>query len=151
MRRRSGRCWSGRGRLTYSRIHQILQFLARLEERNLLGGDFHAIAGLGIAADARLALAGAETAEAADLDLVAHPERAHDAVENGFYDHFTVLAGQLRQLGHFIDQISLSHTPLRSVSVVMKVACAWGRGSRATQGLHNLLKFQGLCESGLFW
>src|SRR5580704_4053954 len=79
--------------LGHSRIHQILQFLARLEERNLLGGDFHAITGLRIAAHTRLALPGAEAAKATNLNLVAHTKRAHDAVENGFDDNFTVLAG----------------------------------------------------------
>ena len=44
-------------------FHQVFQFLAGLEKRNFLGGDFHAVPGLRIAAHPRLALAGAETAE----------------------------------------------------------------------------------------
>src|ERR1700693_1916 len=73
-------------------VDQILQFLARLEKRNFLRGYFHALPGLGVAADPGLALAGAEAAKAANLDLVAGSQRAHHAVKNGLYDHFTIFA-----------------------------------------------------------
>src|SRR5579863_4459352 len=33
----------------------------------------------------------------------------------------------------------------------MKVACAWVGAPEPHQGLHNLLKCQGLCASGIFW
>src|SRR5919109_5385278 len=75
---------------TTSRVHQVLQLLAGLEKRNLLGGDFYPVAGLGIASDAWFPLPGAEAAKAADLDLVAGAERAHDAVEDRFDDDFAV-------------------------------------------------------------
>src|SRR5678815_5330842 len=67
-------------------VHHILQFLARLEIRNLFGGHFDARSGLGIAPDAGLPLARAEAAEAADLDLVAAAQGFHDAVEDGLDD-----------------------------------------------------------------
>src|SRR5580693_5757762 len=121
--RRRGCGWSRRGGLTYSRIHQILQFLARLKERNLLGGDFHAVTGLGIASHARLALPGAEAAKAANLNLIAHAKRAHDAVKNGFDDDLTVFACQFRQPGDLVDQIRFCHTLVRSV--VSDFASAW--------------------------
>src|SRR5215472_149263 len=75
---RSGRCrrrGSSGGRCCIAVIHEILQLLARLEERNFFRGHFHPVTGLGIAPDARLALPGAEAAETANLDLVAHPQR----------------------------------------------------------------------------
>jgi hypothetical protein len=93
-------------------IYQVFQFLAGLEEWNFLGGDFHAVARLWISAHAGLALPSAKASKAPDLDFVAHSKRAHDAVEDGLDDDFTILARQLRQAGDFIDQISFCHTRL---------------------------------------
>ena len=90
-------------------VDHVLQLLAGLEERNLLGGNFDAVAGLGVASHARLALPGAEAAEAADLNLVARAQRAHHALKDCFDNDFAVLAGQFRQAGHFVDQICLGH------------------------------------------
>src|ERR1700693_2791479 len=68
--------WRGRSRsLTASGIDQILQLFAGLEERDFLGGNFYALSGFRIAADAGFALAGAEAAKAADLRLVGHAAR----------------------------------------------------------------------------
>lgn len=55
-------------------IHQIFQFLARLEERDLLSGNIHAVAGFGIPSNAGLALASAKAAKTADLNFVASPQ-----------------------------------------------------------------------------
>src|SRR5208282_5399327 len=55
-------------------IHQVLQFFARLEERDLLRRNFHPIARLWIPSHARLALSGSETAKTTDFDLVANPQ-----------------------------------------------------------------------------
>ena len=93
-------------------IHQVFQFLAGFEEWNFLGRNLHTVTRLWISADTGLALAGAEAAKATNLDLVAHSKRAHDAVEDGLDDDFTILARQLRQAGDFIDQISFCHTLL---------------------------------------
>ncbi len=93
-------------------VHQVFQFLAGLEEWNFLSGDFHPVTCLRIAADTGLALPRAKAAKATNLDLVAYPKRAHDAVEDGLDDDFTILARQLRQAGDFIDQISFCHTCL---------------------------------------
>jgi len=95
-----------------SRVDQIFQLFAGLEERDFLGRHFYPLAGFWVAADSWLALAGAEAAETADLDLVAHAKRAHDAIEDGLDDHLTVLTCQLRQFGDLVDQISFCHTPL---------------------------------------
>src|SRR5271157_4228489 len=109
--RRTGR--RGRG----GAIHHVLQFLAGLEVRNLLGGHFDAGAGLGIAANAGLALARAETAESANLDLIAGPEGTDDAVENGLHDDFRLLACHLHHAGDFFNQIGLCHRILLEVSM----------------------------------
>src|SRR5712692_10704265 len=63
-------------------VDDIAKFLARLEEGDSLGRHLHPVARFGIASDASLALPGAETAEAANLDLVSGAERFHDAVED---------------------------------------------------------------------
>src|ERR1044071_4149731 len=104
-RRRRGRGWS-----RCLAVDQILEFLARLEERNLLRRDFNAIASLWVAADAGLTLTSTEAAETPDLDFVARPQRAHDALEDGFDDDLAVFAGQFRQPGHLVDQVRLCHS-----------------------------------------
>jgi len=76
-----------------SGVDQVFQLFAGLEERNLLGGNFDPLAGLWVAADSRFALPGAKAAKTTDLNLVAHAERAHDAIENSLDDDFTVFAG----------------------------------------------------------
>jgi hypothetical protein len=72
----SGGGWCGRGRGgcvgAVSVIHQVLQLLAGLEERDFLRRHFDAIAGFRISSHARFALACAEAAEAADFDLVSN-------------------------------------------------------------------------------
>ena len=104
--RRSG---LGRGMLFGGVVDHVLQLLAGLEERDLLSGNFYAVAGLGVPSYARFALAGAEAAEAADLDLVAGAQRAHDALEDGLDDDLTVFPRELSQPGYFIDQVCLGH------------------------------------------
>src|SRR5215472_9179585 len=96
-------------------IDKVFQLFAGLEEGDLLGGDVHAVAGLGVAADPGLSLPRAEATEAADLDLVAHAQRTHNTVKDRLYNDFAVLARQLRQPGDFIDQIRFGHvaSPLR--------------------------------------
>src|SRR5580765_5712590 len=83
---RRRRCSCGRRGL----IDQILQLLAGLEERNLLRGHVHAITGLRITPDTRLALTRSETPKAADFNLVAGAQRAHHAVKNRLHDYFAV-------------------------------------------------------------
>ena len=52
-------------------VHQVFQFLAGFEERDLLCRNFHAVAGFRVSSDARLALARAEAAKPAYFDFVA--------------------------------------------------------------------------------
>src|SRR6266403_223743 len=89
-----------------------LKLIAGLEEWDLLGGHFHAGAGLGVAAHARLPLPGAEASKAADLDLVAGAQRAHHAVEDGLYHHFAVFPGEFCHTRYFFDQVSFRHKGL---------------------------------------
>ncbi len=103
------RRWRGRCRRRTLAIHQVFQFLAGFEEWDLLGRNLNSLSGLGVAAHAGLALAGAKAAKSADFDLVARAQRAHDAVEDGFNNHFAVFAGQFRETGDLIDQIRFCH------------------------------------------
>jgi hypothetical protein len=96
-------------------VHQVLQFFAGLEERNLFRGNFHPLSGLGIAPDARFALARTEAAKAANLDLVTRAQRSHYAVKDRFYDHFTIFARKFCQTRDFVNQISFRHNPSRLV------------------------------------
>src|SRR5260221_8014616 len=93
-------------------VNQVLQLFTGFKEWDLLGGHFHASAGLGVAAHARLALAGAEAAKAADLDLVAGAQRAHHAVEDGLHHHFAVFPGEFCDARYFFDQVSFRHDGL---------------------------------------
>src|ERR1017187_3757101 len=103
-------------------VDHVFQFLAGLEIRDLLGGHFHARAGLRVAADTRLGLAGAETAESADLDLVTAAQKANDAVENGLHDDLRFLPGHLHYSGDFFNQIGLSHRILLGESIPYEIA-----------------------------
>ena len=87
-------------------VDDVLEFLAGFEIRNFLRRNFHAGACLGIAADTRLALPCAKAAKAANFDLIAGAQRAHDAVENSFYDDFAVFASELCESRHFFYQIN---------------------------------------------
>ena len=84
--------------------------IQNFEERNLLCWNLDTVARLRIASDAGLALPGAETAEAADFDLVSGAQRPDDAVENSLDDHFAVFAGHFRQPRDFIDQVRFCHS-----------------------------------------
>src|SRR5438477_6799195 len=101
-------------------INHVLQFLARLEIRDLFGGDFHPRAGFRIAANPGLPLARAEAPESADLDLLAGSQRANDAVENGLHDDLGFLPGHLHDPGDFFNQIGLRHRILLSSQSLTK-------------------------------
>jgi len=53
------------------RVYRVAQFFAGLEEGHALGWTIDLFAGLGVAADAGVALAGAEACRSADFNLVA--------------------------------------------------------------------------------
>ena len=105
MSRSAGR--SGTARIPL--VDQVFQFLARFEEWNLFGGNFDAITCLWITPDAGVALAGAKTAKASNLDLVACAQRMDDAVEDGFHDDFAVPTGDVGNSGNFFDQVGFRH------------------------------------------
>src|SRR5206468_2176565 len=90
-------------------VHHVLQFLAWLEIRNLLGGHLDAGSSLRIAPDAGLPLARAEATKAADLDLVTAAQGFHDAVEDGLDDDLRLLAGHFHYARDLFNQIRLGH------------------------------------------
>src|SRR5580700_3033582 len=69
-----GGWWRRRSGVRNTLVHQILQLFAGLEKRNFLGGHFNFLAGLGIPSHPRFALARAEAAKAANLNLVARAQ-----------------------------------------------------------------------------
>ena len=99
----------GYGLRCFAGVDEIAQLLGGLEVGHALGGDFDAFAGLGVAADARIALPDAEGAEAADLDLVAALQGGDDGFEDGLDDYFAIAAGEIAQAGHFFDQVGFCH------------------------------------------
>src|SRR5205814_3812061 len=82
---------------------------AGLEERNLLGWDFHPVTSLGVTSYARITLTGAEAAKPANLNLIARPQRTNNTVKNGFNNDLTVTTGNIGQAGDFFDKISFRH------------------------------------------
>src|SRR5271157_634423 len=93
--RRGGRfgAWAWRPGRPGRIVHHVLQFLAGLEIRDLLGGHFHPRAGFRVAADPGLSLASAETPESADLDLIAGAQGTNDTVENRLHNDLRFLPG----------------------------------------------------------
>src|SRR5262249_50776246 len=69
----------------------------------------HLVTGLGVAAFPRLALAEAEAAEAAQLDLLAAMERLDDAAKDGVDDDLGMLLRQIRDARHLFHQLRLRH------------------------------------------
>src|ERR1700735_194777 len=91
-------------------IHEVFQFLARLEEWNSFRRHFHLGARFRIASGAPASLAGAETAEATDLDFVAGLQRRDNAVEYGFDHQFRVFAWQFSDPRDLFDEVRLRHS-----------------------------------------
>src|SRR5450631_2624165 len=142
-----GRHHGGNNFHSFTVVHQIFQFLTGLEERDLLCRNFHPFARLRVPAHTRLALAGAEAAKTSYFDLVAHSQRAHDAVKDRVHNHFAVFAGEFRQPGNFFDQVSLRHKPLLPLGPVPLQGSACPRAFPPPP-VYNLLKFKGFCASG---
>src|SRR2546423_4746215 len=67
-------------------VDQLLQLFAGLEVRDLLRRHFRFLAGLRIAAGARLAVAETEASESAELDLLSGAERLDDGIEDDVDD-----------------------------------------------------------------
>src|SRR5690606_23240683 len=88
---------------------EILQFLARLEVRHLLLRNLYLVAGLRIAAAARLPSPQTKTAEAAQFDLLAAVQREDDALEDGVDDDLGVLLRKVRGPRDFFDEFGFGH------------------------------------------
>src|SRR5882724_2426059 len=88
-------------------VDEVFQFLAGLEERNFLRGDFYFFAGFGITADAAAAVACAEAAKAADFDFVALLQGGDDAFEDGFDNGLGFFARKLGNAQNLFDQVGL--------------------------------------------
>ena len=50
-----------------------------------------------------------ETAEAADLDLVALLEGTDDGLEEGVDDDFAVTTGEITERGYLVDEVGFGH------------------------------------------
>src|SRR6266566_2294131 len=96
-------------------VDQFFQFLAGLEVRHLLRRHIHLVTRLGIPALAGLALAEAEAAESAQLDLLAPVQRVDDAPEHRVDDDFRMLLREIRHARHFLDELRLGHAAARSI------------------------------------
>src|SRR5262245_43645913 len=86
-----------------SRVDELAQALADLEERDPLLGDVDGAAGLGVAAFAGIAMTDTEAAEAPQLDLVPFGESVGDVVEDRVDDRLRLLLRQVRYLRDFVD------------------------------------------------
>src|SRR5262245_30818194 len=92
-----------------SRVDELAEALADLEEGDALLRDIDGAAGLGVAALAGIAMANAEAAEAPQLDLVPLGERVGDVVEDRVDDRLRLLLRQVRYLRDFVDQLGFRH------------------------------------------
>src|SRR5262245_35670845 len=82
----SGMSIESSGRPRRSAVQDVLQHLARLEGEDPARADRDLLAGLRIAADARILIAHHEVAEPGDLDLLPALERLLDRVEHHLHD-----------------------------------------------------------------
>src|SRR5688572_8505017 len=94
--------------------NSILEGLARVERREPRCRDLDALAGLWIAAFARLTLAGLERPESGDLDLLAGHERGSDQSflagrEEGVDDRARLTRGESGSLDDGRDELGLVH------------------------------------------
>src|SRR5439155_12337959 len=97
------------------------EFLARTEARHLARLDLDLLARLRVAADASLALADRERAEADQRDAIALLQRLGDAVDQRIQRLAGSRLADLRVLGDLVDQIRLVHsTPPQGESVIVK-------------------------------
>ena len=81
------------GGANFAGVDEVAKLFAGLEERDTLGRNGDGSAGLGVAASARIALAGAEAAKAPDFNLVIGFKGSDDRFEEGIDDDLTVTAG----------------------------------------------------------
>src|SRR5919109_394907 len=112
-----------------SRVDELAQALADLEEGNALLGNVHGAAGLGVAALAGVAVTDAEAAEAPQLHLVPLGEGVGDVVEHRVDDGLRLLLGEVGDLGDLVDQLRFRHLPPPSA---LRVERALGPGNSAS-------------------
>src|SRR5580704_5874641 len=89
-----------------------LQFLAGLETNRFAGRDADFLAGARIAADACLARAHVEHAEAAQLNSLAFAERVLHRFKDGFNGLFRLGPAHAGLVYHGIYNVQLNHTSL---------------------------------------
>src|SRR5215467_7897292 len=92
-----------------SRVDQLLQALADLEEGHALLRHAHVGAGLRIAPAPRVAAPDPEAPESPELYLLGSGQGPGDAVEDGVDDQLRLLLGEVRQLGDLVHEVSLRH------------------------------------------
>src|SRR5207249_649615 len=106
---RVGSLQARRGYSSGGVIDDVLQFFTGLEIGNLFGGNFHARAGLWVPSYTRLPLPRPETAESADLNLIAAAQGTNDAVEDRLHYHFSLFPGHFNHSGDFFNQVRFRH------------------------------------------
>src|SRR5215470_4026997 len=109
-RRFTRRCYAA------SRVDELAQSLADLEEGNPLLGNVDAAAGLRITPLAGGAVPDTEATEAPQLDLVAFGEGIGDVVEDRVDNGFRFFLRQIRDFRDFVDQLGLGHARHRLTS-----------------------------------
>ena len=92
-------------------VDAIPQFLAGFEMGDVLAGQGHGVAGLGIATDPGRAIVKGEAAEAADLDPFTAGQGVAHALDDVAHGKFHILVGQLvvRLGGQDFDQVGFGH------------------------------------------
>src|SRR6266849_3890991 len=99
-----------------SRVDELAQPLADLEERNPFLGHVDVRPRLGIATLAGVPVPDPETAKAPQLDLVTLGEGLGDVVEDGIDDRLGLFLREVRDFRDFVDQLGFGHRRLRLVS-----------------------------------
>src|SRR5581483_301746 len=94
-------------------VDTLAQFLARLEMRDVLGGNLYFLARLRIASHARRAIVQAETAKTADFNALTLGQALRHGVQNHLDRQLGVARHELRKMrGKPGDQLRLCHATL---------------------------------------
>ena len=106
--RTSLRAASG-GLYSLVRVHEVAKLFGWLEVGNTLGGDFDALAGLGVAPDAGIPLTDAERPKTSNLNFVSALQSADHRAEDGLNNDFAITSRQVTQAGYLFYQVCFCH------------------------------------------
>src|SRR5712671_1606584 len=112
-----------RSALAVSRIHKVLQFLARLKKRDLFRRHFHFFPGFRVSPHATPPFPSAEAPKSANLDLFPFLQRPDNAVKDSLDDTLRFLAREFRNPQYLFNEVGLRQCGLLRHHPVASLPC----------------------------